>query len=246
MCHALEDRSWRHCIAWGQSARCWRTPEADAERHDEFIRQEHQVLVRRGAAVVTGAAELTPITRHGEEFNERIGTMMTDQWHFNAAALVPVARSVQTWMQRARSFDREGALPAPSVDPRVATAAPTHSATPPLGGGGAVGGSAPAEHPAVVSPFDQRIEFSSVNGTDACQIFRGGYYYDRSLVDVKTVYGTTLFIKSGEDVVAPSRATDDARLDGDVALRGFGQRAAAAARQSHRPLFSALQPAHIK
>ena len=81
-----------------------------------------------------------------------------------------------------------------------------------------LGGSAPTEHPAVVSPFDQRIEFSSVNGTDACHIFRGGYYYDRSLVAVKTVDGTTVFAKRGEEVVAPSRATDDARLVSDGVL----------------------------
>tara|TARA_A100001015_G_scaffold60604_1_gene66821 strand:+ start:2392 stop:4077 length:1686 start_codon:yes stop_codon:yes gene_type:complete len=82
-----------------------------------------------------------------------------------------------------------------------------------------VGGGESADRGAVVSPFDQRIEFSD-NTTDVelCSRFRGDYYYDRSLLSVRVAGGKTLLTMSGESVIAPKRATNDARLVSESVL----------------------------
>lgn len=76
-----------------------------------------------------------------------------------------------------------------------------------------IGGSSVEERAAVISPFDQRLEFSN-NGSDTrlCSRLGGDYYYDRSLVEVRIAGGGVILSKSGEEVVAPLRATDEARI----------------------------------
>lgn len=84
-----------------------------------------------------------------------------------------------------------------------------------------IGGEDFVDRAAVLSPFDQRIEFSS-NATDAelCERFRGQFYYDRSLLSVRTTGGVKVLSKDGKDVIAPARTTDDARLVEDSILCG--------------------------